>query len=124
MYCLNVCNVLLCSPRLWGAINLPITRGHHAHIWAVSQSEGSMLNGCPFQDANADKHCSNVENAQKFAPFSREFQDFSRKHRWILNEPKCPQSFPLRQESSTHCFTQVKFLKVFRNILCRIAFID
>ena len=41
---------------------------------AVSQSEGSMLNGCPFKDAmsqNADKHCSNVENTWKFVPFSR-----------------------------------------------------
>ena len=42
------------------------------------------------------------------------FRDFSRVHRWILNEPKSPQAiYKVHLESKTHCFTQVKFLKVF-----------
>jgi hypothetical protein len=87
---------------------------------AVSQSEGSMLNGRPFKDAtsqNADKHCANVENTRKFVPFSRplilRIPRFFKDARWglILNEPIYPQSFAshavrciskLRMESDTY----------------------
>ena len=53
--------------------------------------EGSMLNGRPFKDA--DKHCANDENTRKFTAFSGPlFLRISRFFKWILNDPKSPQS--------------------------------
>ena len=56
--------------------------GEQAGEWnteAVPHCGGSLLNGRPFKDAtsqNADKHCSNVDNTRKFAPFLRPYLFF------------------------------------------------